>query len=267
MSESKQATPISGTPLTDILNAQSGFDQFLDKHQLKLFALALLAAVAAVVLVVVRGIEDGNQKTAGGILSSKADVEGLQALVKDYPETNAANSSKILLAQSQWDDGKQDEAIATLRGLVESGLEHPAVNSARASLAAKLLAKGKAEETEKILAELAEDKNAEYLAAYALLTLGDMALAKGDLAAAEKAYNRVEKDYSGTSYVDQAVSRRLLMKAESPSVVMAPVVLPDTKITKDDEKIEIQSLEDALKIATPEGSLPPGVLGDDKLPQ
>lgn len=264
MSESKQATPISGTPLTDILNAQSGFDQFLDKHQMKLFALALLAAVAAVVLVVVRGIEDGNEKTAGAILSSKADVTSLETLVKDFPETAAADSSKILLAQRQWDDDKKEEAIATLRGLVGSGREHPAVSSARASLAAKLLAQGEEKEAEKIFTELTEDKNAGYLAAYAWLTLGDMALAKGDLAAAEKAYNAVEKDFSGTSYVDQAVSRRLLMKAESPSVVMAPIVLPDTKIIKDDEKIEFQSLQDALKTAMPEGTLPPGVLGSDK---
>ncbi len=260
MSESKQATPISGTPLTEILNAQTGFDQFLDKHQMKLFALALLAVVGAIVFVVIRGIEDGHEKTAGAILSGKDDVESLESIVKDFPKTPAAMSSKILLAERLWTDGKKDEAIASLRSLIDSGAEHPAISSARASLSGKLLAQGKTEDAEKILTQLTDDSDADYLAAYAWLTLGDIALAKGDLAAAEKAYATVEKDFSGTTYVTEAVSRRALMKAENPSVVMAPIVLPDTKIIDGDEEIKINSLEDALKTAIPQGTSPSGAI-------
>ncbi|MEY3394778.1 MAG: hypothetical protein RL346_1014 [Verrucomicrobiota bacterium] len=258
MSQSKPATPLSGTPLNEILDESSAFDQFMSKHQVKLAALVLLAVVAALSMVVIRGIEDGKEKEAGAMLARQTDAESLKRLIKEFPGTAAASSSKILLAQSLWDDGKQDESIAALKALTDSGLEHPAVSSARASLAAKWLAQGKREDAEKILRSLTEDKAAGYLAAYAWLTLGDMALAKGDLAAAEKAYQTVERDFSGTSYVGEAMSRRMMMKAENPTVVAAPIGPLDTKIISGDEKIENRRIEDALNPPAPQESLPPG---------
>ena len=57
---------------------------FLDKHQGKIIILAVLLAIAAVVLVVVKGLDEAKEKEAGAMLSSAEDVSGLQKVVGDY---------------------------------------------------------------------------------------------------------------------------------------------------------------------------------------
>jgi predicted negative regulator of RcsB-dependent stress response len=252
MSESNTSTPISGTSLADIEKAQPAVEQFLDKHQIKLIALILLLIVAALAYVVQRELEQGKEETAGALLVSKSEAADLEGIVKNYQGTAAAGSSKILLAEKQWQDGKEDDAIATLTALADSAEAHPARPSGLASLAAKLLKQGKTADAEKFLTEITEDTNAGYLAAYAWITLGDIAVKKGDLEAAEKAYSTVEKDYSENFQAAQeAITRRLLMKATSPVEIAAPTPPLDSKIIdtyKDaTETGEIKNVFDALK--------------------
>lgn len=252
MSESNTSTPISGTSLADIEKAQPAAEQFLDKHQIKLIALILLLIVAALAYVVQRELEQGKEETAGALLVSKSEAMDLEGIVKNYQGTAAAGSSKILLAEKQWQDGKEDDAIATLTALADSAEAHPARPSGLASLAAKLLKQGKTADAEKFLTEITEDTNAGYLAAYAWITLGDIAVKKGDLEAAEKAYATVEKDYSENfQAVQEAITRRLLMKATSPVEIAAPTPALDSKIIdtyKDaTETGEIKNVFDALK--------------------
>ncbi len=259
MSEPTTSTPISGTSLADIEKAQPAVEQFLDNHQMKLVALALLLILAALVYVVQDKLKQGQEETAGALLVSKTATADLEGIANDFEGTAAAGSSKILLAEKQWEEGKKDEAIATLRGFIDSAEAHPARASAIGSLAAKLQKQGKTSDAEKLFTELTEDTDAGYLAAYAWITLGDIAVKKGDLAAAEKAYSTVEKDFSKTTHAQDATKRRLLMKAESPVAVAAPVKPLDTKITDGEgapaTDIEIQDMLDTLKKAK-EGTLP-----------
>jgi predicted negative regulator of RcsB-dependent stress response len=253
MSEPTTSTPISGTSLADIEKAQPAVDQFFDKHQVKLIALVLLLIAVAVVLLVQREIKRSHEETAGALLVSKTESADLEGIIKNYEGTAAAGSSKILLAEQQWKDGKEDDAIATLRGLVDSAEVHPARASALASLAAKLLKQEKTSDAEQLFTELTEDGDASHLAAYAWISLGDIAVKKGDLDAAEKAYTTVEKDFTESVLVQDAVSRRLLMKAASPVEVAAPIELPDTKIIdaegNAESNVEIKNIQDALRAA------------------
>ncbi|MES2983484.1 MAG: tetratricopeptide repeat protein [Verrucomicrobiota bacterium] len=252
MSEPTTSTPISGTSLADIEKAQPAAEQFLDKHQMKLVALVVLLILVALVYVVQRELKQGEEKTAGALLVSKTETADLEGIAKNFEGTAAAGSSKILLAEKQWEADKKDEAIATLRGFVDSAEAHPARASALASLAAKLLTQGKTSDAEKILTELTEDSDAGYLAAYAWITLGDIAVEKDDLEAAEKAYAKVEKDYSeNIQAVQDAAVRRLQMNAKSPVEIAAPIQPLDTKIIGTDGNPtgdpQIKNIDDALK--------------------
>jgi predicted negative regulator of RcsB-dependent stress response len=260
MSETSTSTPISGTPL-DVLTQRSASEEFISKHQVKLIALASLLVVLVLVVLVQREIKKSEEEAAGMLLLSSKEASDFEKISAEFSETSAAGSAKLFLADKQWNDGKQDDAIATLRELIDLAKPHPARANAQTSLAAKLLEQGKNEEAEALYKEITEDSAANYLAAYAWVMLGDLAVKKGDLAVAENAFNKVEKDFPKSGYSQVAIAHRLLMKAQKPVEVAAPPEPLDTKIVNPDggagKDVEINNIMDALKSG---GVLPPSGL-------
>ena len=231
MSEHTTLDATTGAPLGEISHAPPALEVFLDKHQMKLIVLAVILAIGAVVFVVLKGIKQSNEETAGALLAKAADLSELQAVVKNHGDTEAAFSAKVLLAEKQWDDGLQDESISTLKAFVDSDRDHPAHAAAQASLAAKLLSQGKIEEAETLFREITEDSDARYLAPYAWISLGDIEAGKGNVGAAEKAYETVENEFPSSTYSQEALTRRLLVKAKQPTEVAAPVEVPEVNLT------------------------------------
>lgn len=234
MSQDTKPTAPIGTPLGEISQAPPALEMFLDKHQMKIVALAALLAILAVVYVVDKGITEGGEKTAGALLAKAEDISDLQGVVKNHEGTAAANSAKVLLAEKQWEDGQQDDAVSTLKGFIESGSSHPALTNAKASLASKLLVQGKQDEAAEMFRALSDDPKADFLAPYAWIALGDIAAAKGDNDAAEKAYGVVEMDFPGSSFSRDAAQRALLLKAKAPVEVAAPITVPDANLTEEE---------------------------------
>ena len=212
----------SPTPLAEISQGPSAFEEFLDKNQKNLIILTILLAIGAAALVVYRGIEKSRQETAGADLNKAADLAALQAVVKDHAGTHAASSAMILLADRQWTDGQQDAAITTLRDFIAANPGHPAFASARASLGAKLMAQGKAGDATTIFQEIADDPKSRFIAPYALISLGDIAKAAGDLEKAETSYSRVKKDFPDSSFAETANKRIATLKAKAPVEVEPP---------------------------------------------
>lgn len=235
MSENTTLDATTGAPLGEISQTPPALEVFLDKHQMKLIVLAVLLILVAIVFVIMRGVKQSNEETAGAMLVSAEDISGLQAVVKNHGDTSAAFSAKILLAEKQWEDGQQDDSIATLRAFIGAERDHPAWPSAQSSLAAKLLSQGKTDEAEGLFKELTDAPEARYLAPYAWIRLGDIAMESGKTEAAEKAYETVEEDFPGSSYAQEALQRRLLLKAEAPLEVTAPIVVPEVNFTDDED--------------------------------
>jgi len=253
MSEHTTLDATTGAPLGEISQAPPALEAFLDRHQMKIIMLAVLLAIAAVVFVIIKGIDQSNEESAGALLTKAEDLSDLQAVVKNYDDTEAAFSAKVLLAEKQWEDGQQDDAIATLKAFVESERDHPVRPSAEASLAAKLWSQGKADEAEALFREITEDTDARYLAPYAWISIGDIEAGKGNAEAAQKAYEMVENEFAGSTYAGEALTRRLLVKAKPPVEVEAPIEVPEANLTSPgtdgaaDTPLEDASVEDLLK--------------------
>lgn len=212
----------SPTPLAEISQGPSAFEQFLDKNQKNLVILTILLVIGAAALVVYRGIEKSRQETAGADLNKAADLAALQAVVKEHAGTQAAGSAMVLLADRQWSEGQQDTAITTLREFIAANPDHLALPTAQASLGAKLMAQGKAADATAIFQEIADDPKARYIAPYALISLGDIAKAAGDLEKAEASYSRVKKDFPDSNFTDTANRRIATLKAKPPVEVEPP---------------------------------------------
>lgn len=235
MSDKNTLAADTGGPLGEISQAPPALEVFLDKHQAKLIVLAVILALGAIAYVVYDGIEKSRQESAGALLSKAEDLSALQEVAKNHEGTAAAESAKVLLAEKQWEDGQQDDAIATLEAFVEGDAAHPARPSAQASLAAKLLAQGKTEEAADMFREITEDSAARHLAPYAWISLGDIALSKGDKDAAANAYEAVEREFPESPFSQEAMQRRLLFKAVSPVEVTAPIVVPEANLTGEED--------------------------------
>ena len=212
----------SPVPLAEISQGPNAFEEFLDRNQKGIVVLAILLALGAVGLVIYRGVETSRQETAGAALNKAADLAAYQAVVDGHADTIAAGSAMVLLADSQWTGGKQDDAIATLRKFIAASPTHPAIPSAKANLGAKLMAQGKSGDATKVFDDLVADPAARYIAPFALISLGDLAKSSGDLEKAEAAYTKAKTDFPESSFADTANRRIATLKAKPPVEIEPP---------------------------------------------
>ncbi|MEX1048356.1 MAG: tetratricopeptide repeat protein [Akkermansiaceae bacterium] len=212
----------SSTPLAEISHKPNGFEVFLDRHHKSIAVFAVFLVIAAVGLVVVRGIETSRQESAGAALIKAEGLAGYQSVIDEHASTTAAGSAMVLLAESQWKEDKRDESIATLRDFIASDASHAASPSAKASLGAKLMAQGKTGDASTVFAEVAADPAARFIAPYALVSLGDIAKADGDLEKARAAYLKVTTDFSASSFANTASRRLAILETQPPVEVEAP---------------------------------------------
>lgn len=237
----------SFVPLAEISQEPNAFDAFLDRNQKGIVVFAVLLAIAAVAVVIYRGIETSRQETAGAELTKAEDLASLQAITSNHADTTAGASAMVLLADRQWADGKKDEAIGTLQKFISSTPTHPAIPTAKANLGAKLMAQGKTGDATKVFDELITDPEAKFIAPFALLSLGDISKAAGDLEKAEAAYNNVKSLHPESGFVQAASSRIATLKAKPP-VEIDPPPAPATPAPASAPQFDASKL-----------NLPPGV--------
>ena len=219
MSDASSATP---RPLGEISQEPAALDQFLERNQKKLLILVILVVIGAGAYIVQRGLKTSAETDAGGVLSQADDLPTLQKILKDYPNTAAAGSAKVLIADKQWTEGQQDAAIATLTGFIAANPEHPAVPTAQASLGSKLASQGKKDEAAAVLQKLADSESGRFLAPYALLSLGDLASASGDNTKAEAFYQKAQNEFPDSTFGNTAIKRLALLKAKAPAEIEPP---------------------------------------------
>lgn len=219
---SAELTDSSPRPLGEIAQGPGAFELFLDRNQKNLVILAILLVIAAAALIIYRGIERGQEEAGGAALTKAEDLPALQSVVKDHPETAAAGSAMVLLANRQWTEGQQDASLETLRKFLAEMPEHPGRFTAKASLGSKLMAQGKTGDATKIFEELSDDPSAAFIAPFALVSLGDLAKTSGDNEKAEAFYNRARTEFPESNFAETATTRIALLKAKPPVEVAPP---------------------------------------------
>jgi len=219
----KESSP---TPLAEISQGPSAFEQFLDKNQKNLVILSILIALCVAMWVVYSGIQKSRQETAGSILGTAQDTPSLQSLITEHTGTQAAASATVLLADRQWTEGQQDNAIETLKKFIAANPTHPALPTAMASLGAKLMIQGKTADASKVFEEIITKPEARFIAPYALISLGDIAKIGGDLEKAETTYSRVKMDFPESSFAETANRRIATLKTKAPVEIAPPPAPP-----------------------------------------
>lgn len=230
----------SPTPFAEIDLGPSKLDQFLDAHQKKLIALAILLALGVIAYVIYSGIAQGEAEDAGAALLTSEKTEDYQKVIDQWPTSQSAATALPLMADIQATDSPE-KAIETLRSFLDANAEHPTAATAKVSLALLLLKQEKADEANTLLNEVADSDS--YIAPLACITLGDAAKASGNKEEATSWYQKAQEDSGeqGNAYKDAAAARLALVNAKAPvkikpappapEVPEAPAAIPATNIT------------------------------------
>lgn len=246
---SSQPTPETSAPIAEIDLGPSKLDQFMDNHQTKIIIAAILAAIGVVAYVINDGLAEADANDAGAALLSAQAPNDYQEVIKTWPESNAAASARLLLADAQWPDSQPD-SIATLEEFINNYPAHPSIGTAKTSLGLRLLDQGKTEQAREILTEVAESDSYSYIAPMASIALGDIAKAAGQTADASEWYEKAQLDSAGhgNAFQGLAADRLRLANAKPPTKVKPS--LPPVQ--------EAQTLS-PLKLEVPDTQVQPAV--------
>jgi len=244
---SSNPTPDTGVPIAEIDLGPSKLDQFLDNHQTKIIILAILLGIGVVAYVIYDGLAQAKANDAGAALLSSQQSDDYEEVIKTWPESNAAASARLLLADIQWSESK-DDSITTLEEFIASYPEHPSIGTAKTSLGLRLLDQGNTDQARDILAEVAENDTYSYIAPMAAIALGDISKAAGDTKKAAEWYEKAQLDEAGygNAFQSLASARLALVNAKPPQKIK-----PTLPKTEDAPKLT------PLKLEAPDTSAAP----------
>jgi predicted negative regulator of RcsB-dependent stress response len=183
--------------------------------------------IAAIAWIILDGVKEGAEKEAGAALVSATDLAGYVAVTKQHPGTQAGGSAMLTVAELQWEDGQQESAVTTLKEFLAQYPKHPGRPAAQASLGSRLLRLGRTEEAASAFHAIMEDPEAQYLAPYALISLGDADWKAGKLDAAEESFKRVSSSYPDSPFA-YAAQRRIGLLRSAPPTSIEPRPKPAT---------------------------------------
>lgn len=209
-------------PIAEIRNEPSAFEQFLDRNQKLLVLAALLLAVAAAAWVVMQGVKEGADRSGGAALVAAEEPADFEALLAEHGASPAAGSAAVLLADRQWDQGLQNDAIETLEKEIAARPDHPASFPARARLGARLAEQGKTAEARAAFQALLSDARASYLAPYALAALADLARAEGEVDEAESLLTQAVEQHPANPLANTATQALRFVHFTLPEEVDPP---------------------------------------------
>ena len=207
---SNSEDPGAPTPLGEIEQGPSKFEEFLEKNQKMLLIASLAIVLGASGWIVFKGMRESKETSAGEAIVAAKDIGDFRNVSEKFPGTPAAGTAQVLLAREQWADGLQDDAIGTLREFITNDPKHAARASARLALAKYLRARDQAEEASTILKELATDENSKHVAHLALIRLGDLENTNGNVEAARDYYTQAqESEETSGMLTDRLITSRL----------------------------------------------------------
>ncbi len=230
-------------PLGEIVQGPSAFEQFLDRNQKMMAFSAIAVALGVGGFMVYKTIAEDHALSAGAAYSSAQDIADLEKVKQEYADTAASATASLAIAEKQWGNKQEDEAISTLRQLIQDFPKHPAAAIAQQTLGNRLLAQGKTGDAELAFQAVIDNPQSAYLAPAALVALGDIAKKAGDLTKAEERVKKIVTDAGGKITATDNWGKRKLMypikKEEHAVYVFYTVELPGECVKKVETTLNI----------------------------
>lgn len=241
----------------------------MEENQKKLIILASLIFFGVLAYVFWSGYGEMKQQNAGELLPGAESEEELEAVIQNHPDTRAAASAKILLADLKAQTSPAD-AIEQLRDLIAKYPNHPAKPKAEVELGLLFIDQGKIEEAEASLTSVVDNPDASYVAPVAKIALADIAVEKGDKDRAKQLYNEVNdltaeadaETVAKYSYFISVAQERLRTIDAAPPKKVKPAPEQKPENTADSQTAD----EENMDPATPDDTEAPAPNENEQIP-
>lgn len=230
------------SPIAEISHEPSKFDAFLEQNQLKLIILAVLVTLAAVGILVFKGLGEIKEQKAGSQLASAQTEEELRAVMAVGNDKVKA-TSLLLIADQQAEEDKA-AALETLNQLLGNYTNSAVVADAKLRIAKLKIDLNKLEEAESDLKNILASSEAEYTKPIAQALLADLMLTSGRLSESKNIYME-----AGEQAKSALLKQYITVGAEIADVA-PPIVIVKERV------VEPDVVPDSLK-KPEEGSLVP----------
>lgn len=209
------------TPIAELDQGPSKFDEFMEKNQKKIMILAGLIFVSVLAYVFMTGLKKKNAAEAGAAFMLANDEDSFKGIITNYSSSPAAGTAAMAIAQLRTTD---DDRTAALNHFIDSYPDHPGVPAKLLELALIQMNAGKNSDAELTLNKLISNEKSAYLAPRAEIALADIAAFNNELDKAEQIYTQVKE--SNTQFSNVAAERLLYLKATEPTLVKKTPATP-----------------------------------------
>jgi predicted negative regulator of RcsB-dependent stress response len=211
----------------DALSASEapGVVDAIERNRTKILAaIAIGAVVLCGVLITAQVKKQKHLEAAAAYTTAagKADIAALDAVVVNFPGSIGAGNALLKKADLQVDQGKSEDARATLERFTAEFASHPRHPQGLFALANLFHVAGDRDKAKAgYEAVIAAQKDGE-LTPLARIRLGDLALEAGDSKAADQHYQESYTLHPGNPYFEYAEEKIALLKVGNPPEVAKP---------------------------------------------
>ena len=207
--------PISSTPRRrdDLLpnEREISYDhvhQFFERNKSWIVGLSIVTILTAVGIIAWRLQEDQVNRQATSRLAAVAhSIDSLQAVVHDFPGTDAALIAFIELADIYFQQGQWEPAMQCYQTIVDRYPSSPFVPSAFIGLAAIAEAEGKVKEAIQVYQSIASNFPHSFQVPQAQFTVARLQEENGQFLEARKSYEELLAKHPKSAWKNEAVAR------------------------------------------------------------
>lgn len=236
-------------------------DEFWEQHKFKILAYGIILLIAILGYGAYAWHTQSQAHASQTLFAEARTQEEFQAVMDQYPGSVAAGNAALRLAALQRDAAKYDEAIATLKSLIEKHPKYPLQPAAWLSLGTTYELKGDTELALTTYRETAERFPEEYTAPLAMMAQGRILTQQGKKEEATKVYQDVIAQHQTSAAAREAMRDLRLLKRSSakdePEAPAAPAPAPGEKPAATPEPTAAATPATPEPTATPETDATP----------
>jgi tetratricopeptide (TPR) repeat protein len=215
------------SPNLDALSASeaSGVVDAIDRHRTKILAAIAISAIALCAILVGAQVKKQKHLEAAAAYTSavsKGEIAALDGVLVEFPGSIPAGNALLSKADLQIDQGKPEDARATLERFVGEFKSHPRYPQGLFAMANVYHTSGDAEKAKSFYEQVITTQPDGELTPLARIRLGDLALEAGDTKTADQRYQDSYTLHPGNSFFEYAEEKIALLKVGTPSEIEKP---------------------------------------------
>lgn len=195
-------------------------------------AVIALAICGALVASQMKKQKELDAANAYSVALGKKEIAAFDGVAVSFPGTPAAGNAMLSKAELQIDQGKPEDARATLEAFINDFSGHARYAQGLFGLANLYHISGDSEKAKSYYEETIASQGDSELAPLARIRLGDLALEGGDKESAEQRYEESFTLHPDNLFFEYAQDKIALLKVGTPPVVERPAPEPEPEAPK-----------------------------------